>query len=79
LASRSVSPLFFGRSESRKTETESAAPLTCVRSDPANLSGHSLRSGFITSAARHGASMDTLRGYVGDGQLFEDHAGEAFL
>jgi integrase len=59
--------------------------------DPANLSGHSLRSGFITSAARHGASiwkladqsrhrsMDMLRGYVRDGQLFEDHAGEAFL
>jgi site-specific recombinase XerD len=59
--------------------------------DPAQLSGHSLRSGFITSAARHGASiwkladqsrhrsMDTLRGYVRDGQLFQDHAGEAFL
>jgi hypothetical protein len=50
-----------------------------------------LRSGFITSAARSGASiwkladqsrhrsMDTLRGYVRDGQLFQDHAGEAFL
>jgi hypothetical protein len=25
--------------------------------DPANLSGHSLRSGFITTAARHGASI----------------------
>jgi hypothetical protein len=25
--------------------------------DPARLSGHSLRSGFITSAARHGASI----------------------
>jgi integrase len=59
--------------------------------DPTQLSGHSLRSGFITSAARHGASiwklvdqsrhrsMDTLRGYVRDGQLFEDHAGAAFL
>jgi integrase len=59
--------------------------------DRAQLSGHSLRSGFITSAARHGASiwkladqsrhrsMDTLRGYVRDGQLFQDHAGEAFL
>jgi hypothetical protein len=23
--------------------------------------------------------MDTLRGYVRDGQLFEDHTGEAFL
>jgi site-specific recombinase XerD len=44
--------------------------------DPSSLSGHSLRSGFITSAARSGASiwkladqsrhrsMDTLRGYA---------------
>jgi hypothetical protein len=59
--------------------------------DPAQLSGHSLRSGFIASAARSGASiwkladqsrhrsMDTLRGYVRDGVLFQDHAGEAFL
>jgi integrase len=59
--------------------------------DPAEFSGHSLRAGFITSAARHGASiwkladqsrhhsMDTLRGYVRDGQLFQGHAGEAFL
>jgi integrase len=59
--------------------------------DPAQFSGHSLRSGFITSAARCGASiwkladqsrhrsLDTLRGYVRDGQLFQDHAGEMFL
>ena len=59
--------------------------------DPTNLSGHFPRSGFITSAARSGASIwkladhsrhrsiDTLRGYVRDGQLFEDHADEAFL
>ena len=53
----------------------------------ANLfSDHSLRSGFLTSAAngasifkmtdvsRH-KSVDTLRGYVRDAELFKDHAG----
>jgi integrase len=59
--------------------------------DPATLSAHSLRSGYITSAARSGASiwkladqsrhrsLDTLRGYVRDGQLFVEHSGAAFL
>ena len=44
--------------------------------DPAAYSGHSLRAGFLTSAAEHGASIfkmmdvsrhksvDTLRGYA---------------
>ena len=58
----------------------------------ANLfSGHSLRSGFLTSAAAKGASIfkmldvsrhksvDTLRGYVRDAELFKDHAGEGLL
>jgi integrase len=54
-------------------------------------SGHSLRSGFLTSAAEAGASiwkmmdvsrhksMDTLRGYVRDADLFRDSAGAKFL
>ena len=59
--------------------------------DPATFSGHSLRSGFLTSAAEAGAdvfkmmevsrhkSMDTLRGYVRRSDLFKKHAGSAFL
>ena len=59
--------------------------------DPKEFSGHSLRSGFLTSAAESGASifkmmdvsrhksMDTLRGYVRRVDLFKEHAGSAFL
>jgi site-specific recombinase XerD len=59
--------------------------------DPAEFSGHSLRAGFCTSAAEHGASLfkimdvsrhksvDTLRGYVRRADSFKDHAGAAFL
>jgi site-specific recombinase XerD len=59
--------------------------------DPANFAGHSLRSGFLTSAAARGASvfkmanqsrhrsMDTLRGYVRDAEIFKDHAGAGLL
>jgi site-specific recombinase XerD len=59
--------------------------------DPAGFSGHSLRSGFLTSAATRGASIfkmmdvsrhksvDTLRGYVRDTELFRDHAGAGLL
>jgi site-specific recombinase XerD len=55
------------------------------------FSGHSLRSGFLTSAASNGASIfkmmdvskhksvDTLRGYVRDAELFKDHAGNGLL
>ena len=59
--------------------------------DPATYAGHSLRSGFLTSAAeaerecqklsevsRH-KSLDTLRGYVHRVDLFKEHAGAAFL
>jgi site-specific recombinase XerD len=57
----------------------------------ADFSGHSLRSGFLTSAAARGASIfkmmdvsrhksvDTLRGYVRDAELFRDHAGAGLL
>jgi site-specific recombinase XerD len=59
--------------------------------DPAIFAGHSLRSGFLTSAAKRGASVfkmmdvsrhrsvDTLRGYIRDGELFQEHAGAGLL
>jgi hypothetical protein len=59
--------------------------------DPALFSGHSLRAGFLTSAAKRGASIfkmmdvsrhrsiETLRGYVRDAELFKDHAGAGLL
>jgi site-specific recombinase XerD len=55
--------------------------------DPTAFAGHSLRAGFLTSAAAKGASIfkmidvsrhrsvDTLRGYVRDANAFRDHAG----
>lgn len=58
---------------------------------PAQFAGHSLRAGFITSAAESGAallriadqsrhkSLDVLRGYVRRADMFKDHAGAAFL
>ena len=61
------------------------------RFDASTFSGHSLRSGFLTSAAGKGASIfkmmdvsrhksvDTLRGYVRDAELFKDHAGTGLL
>lgn len=62
-----------------------------VGADPARFAGHSLRAGFLTSAAGRGASLwklrdvsrhrsvDTLAGYVRDAELFTDHAGEGLL
>jgi site-specific recombinase XerD len=59
--------------------------------DPAQFGGHSLRAGFLTSAAEAGASIfkmvevsrhrsiETLRGYVRRADLFKDHAGTDFL
>jgi site-specific recombinase XerD len=59
--------------------------------DAKMFSGHSLRSGFLTSAAANGASIfkmmdvsrhksaDTLRGYVQDAELFKNHAGTGLL
>ena len=59
--------------------------------DPAQFAGHSLRAGFITSAAESGAallsiadqsrhkSLDVLRGYVRRADMFKDHAGAMFL
>ena len=55
------------------------------------ISGHSLRAGFVTSAAVHNARLDkimeitrhsnpeTVMRYVRDVELFRDHAGKDFL
>jgi integrase len=55
------------------------------------FSGHSLRAGFLTSAAARGASLfkmmdvsrhksvDVLRGYVRDADAFRDYAGAGLL
>ena len=59
--------------------------------DPSQFSGHSLRAGFLTSAAASGASLfkmmevsrhkkvDTVRGYVRMAEQFKDHAGSSFM
>jgi len=59
--------------------------------DSSRYSGHSLRSGFLTSAARNHASifkmadqsrhrsLDVLRQYVKDEDLFRDNAGDGLL
>jgi len=64
---------------------------TCIGLDASQYAGHSLRSGFCTSAAESGAniwkiadqsrqkSLDTLRGYVRAVDAFKDHAGSSFL
>ena len=57
----------------------------------ADYSDHCLRSGFLTAAARAGASIwkmqeisqhksvQVLSGYVRSAELFDDHAGSDFL
>ncbi len=59
--------------------------------DPADYSGHSLRAGFVTSAAAHGASLDRIMDvtrhrnagmvlrYIRHADAFRDHPGAAFL
>jgi len=59
--------------------------------DEAEFSGHSLRAGFLTSAAENGASVfrmmdvsrhksvETVRGYVRRAEEFKDHAGKGLL
>jgi site-specific recombinase XerD len=59
--------------------------------NPEEYAGHSLRSGFLTSAAMNGASifkmmdisrhksMDTLKSYIRLADEFKDHAGEGLL
>ena len=59
--------------------------------DPSDYSGHSLRAGFVTSAAAHGARLDKIMEitrhtsprmvlrYIREAEAFEDHAGAGFL
>ena len=59
--------------------------------DPAEYSGHSLRAGFVTSAAAHHARLDKIMEvtrhkstdmvlrYIRQADAFEDHAGAGFL
>jgi hypothetical protein len=59
--------------------------------DPGVFAGHSLRAGFLTSAAESGADVlammevsrhrrvETLQGYVRRANLFKRHAGEGSL
>ena len=59
--------------------------------DPAAVAGHSLRSGFLTSAAENDADVlrmmevsrhrrvETVQGYVRRKSMFKGHAGERFL
>lgn len=59
--------------------------------DPETVAGHSLRAGFLTEASRAGATIakmqevsrhkkvEVLLGYVRSAELFDDHAGDAFL
>jgi site-specific recombinase XerD len=59
--------------------------------DPQLFSGHSLRAGFLTTAAASGASLfkmmdvsrhkkvDTIRGYIRQAEQFKDHAGSGFM
>jgi site-specific recombinase XerD len=97
----SVGPVFRSVARGDRVGTEALSPyaaslvikqrIAAVGLDPAAYSGHSLRSGFLTSAAEAGASLfkltevsrhkslDTLRGYVRRVDLFKEHAGAAFL
>ena len=59
--------------------------------DPKDIAGHSLRAGFVTSAAVHHARLDkimavtrhtnpaTVMRYIRDADAFADHAGQYFL
>ena len=59
--------------------------------DPKDIAGHSLRAGFVTSAAVHHARLDkimevtrhtnpaTVMRYIRDADAFADHAGQRFL
>ncbi|MCY3747068.1 MAG: site-specific integrase [Acidobacteria bacterium] len=65
--------------------------VSAIGLDPSDYAGHSLRSGFVTSAAAHGARMEKIMEvtrhtsprmvmrYIREAEAFEDHAGAAFL
>ena len=80
-----------GRLSGKSVCTLVQAYATRLGLDAEAFGAHSLRSGFLTSAARRGASvfkmrdvsrhksMDVLQAYVRDADLFRDHAGAGFL
>jgi integrase len=80
-----------GRLTARSVANIVKAAATRVGLDAAIFSGHSLRAGFLTSAAARGASIfkmmdqsrhksvDTLRGYVREAEIFKGHAGAGLL
>jgi site-specific recombinase XerD len=91
---RSVSK--SGRASKEALSTKSVAELVKAYArragfNPEEFAGHSLRAGFLTSAAEAGASifkmmdvsrhrsMDTVRGYVRNAELFKNHAGAGLL
>ncbi len=59
--------------------------------DPADFGGHSLRAGFVTSAAEKGATAERIMDHTGHKSIgmvrvytrradaFQDHAGEGLL
>ena len=65
--------------------------VSAIGLDPSDYAGHSLRTGFVTSAAAHGARMEKIMEvtrhasprmvlrYIREAEAFEDHAGAAFL
>ena len=65
--------------------------VSAIGLDPSEYSGHSLRVGFVTSAAVHRARIDKIMEvtrhtsaemvlrYIRQEDAFEDHAGDAFL
>jgi integrase len=97
----STGPVFRSVARGGRVGTKALSPyaaslvikqrIAAVGLDPATYSGHSLRGGFLTSAAEAGASLfkltevsrhkslDTLRGYIRRVDLFKEHAGAAFL
>src|SRR5215470_12131756 len=97
----SEGPLFrrvnkAGRVLPQRLSAQSVALIVKARAQRAGLdatqfSGHSLRAGFLTSAAKSGASIfkmmdvsrhrsvQALKGYIRDGEMFANHAGRGLL
>lgn len=85
-----------GRISPNSLSTKSVAQIVKAHAGRAGLkeadyAGHSLRAGFLTSAAENGAnlfklmevsrhkSVETVRGYVRNADLFKGHAGAGLL
>lgn len=75
----------------RRADLDHGRCVYLIGLNPAAFAGHSLRAGFLTSAAKRGASIfkmmdssrhrsvDTLRGYIREADLFKDHTGAGLL